>query len=140
VKAVRGIRGAIQVDRDRAEQILDGTSTLLREILSRNRLRSTDLISALFTMTPDLVSCFPAAAAHELVPADLPLLCATEIAVPGALPRVIRVLLHAYSARRHVVHVYLGGAAALRPDLAGPPRARAEPTHAICGGERQWLS
>ena len=80
-----------------------------------------DLISAVFTVTADLTTAFPARAARELGWVDVPLLCAVEIPVPDALPRCVRVLLHVHSARPRaaIAHVYLRGAAALRPDLAG---------------------
>jgi chorismate mutase len=130
IGGVRAIRGAVQVERDSSELIGAGTRTMLREILGRNGLESEDLISGLFTVTTDLTSCFPAACARELGLDDVPLMCATEVAVPGAMPRVVRVLLHAYTARRRedIRHVYLGGAAALRPDLATRPARHDAPT------------
>lgn len=117
---VRAVRGAIQVDRDDPADILAATHELITEILSRNELVPADLISILFTLTPDLTSCFPARAARDLGLTDVPLLCAMEIDVPGALPRVVRLLAHVESDRPHaaVRHVYLGGAIRLRPDLA----------------------
>jgi chorismate mutase len=117
--AVRAVRGAIQVDRDEADVVLGATRELLLEIIRRNRLTTTDFISAIFTVTPDLASCFPAAAMRELGFAEVPLMCATEIDVPGALPRVVRVLAHINTNRPQaaVNHVYLRGAAQLRPDL-----------------------
>jgi chorismate mutase len=117
--SVRGVRGAIQVDADDRESILAGAAELVREILDRNELASADLISMLFTATPDLTAEFPAYAARQLGLVDVPLLCASEIAVPDAMPRVLRVLVLAETARDRaaVRHVYLGGAAALRTDL-----------------------
>lgn len=119
--AVRAVRGAIQVDRDDPAVIAAGTGELLAEILRRNELEADDLISVVFTMTPDLASGFPAAAARELGLTDVPLLCATEIDVPTAMKRVIRVLAHIQSDRPRsaINHVYLRGAARLRPDLTG---------------------
>ena len=117
---VRAVRGAIQVDRDEPADVLAGTRELLTEVLARNGIAPTDLISIVFTLTPDLTSCFPATAARDLGLVDVPLLCATEVAVPGALPRVVRLLAHIESDRPRsaVRHVYLRGATRLRPDLA----------------------
>ena len=116
---VRAVRGAIQVDEDERTQVLDATTELLRAVLERNGLTSEDLISVVFTATPDLVSEFPAYAARQLGFVDVPLMCATEISVPGAMPRVVRLLAHVETdlARADVHHVYLRGAAALRRDL-----------------------
>jgi chorismate mutase len=117
---VRAVRGAIQVDRDDPADIVAGTRELLTELLARNELARADLISIVFTLTPDLTSCFPAVAARDLGLADVPLLCATEVDVPGALPRVVRLLAHVESDRPRsaVRHIYLRGATRLRPDLA----------------------
>jgi chorismate mutase len=119
VSAVRGVRGAITVERDDAALLLDATERLLREIVSENGIRSDDVASGLFTLTPDLVSQFPAAAARRMGWTRVPLLNFTEIAVSGALPRCIRVLLHVNTEKRQdeIVHVYLDGARVLRPDL-----------------------
>jgi chorismate mutase len=119
MRAVRAVRGAIQVDADDRDLILAGTAELIGEVLDRNGLQSGDLISMVFTATPDLTAEFPAYAARQLGLTDVPLLCATEIAVPGALPRVLRVLAHVESdrARNEIRHVYLRGAAQLRTDL-----------------------
>jgi chorismate mutase len=117
---VRAVRGAIQVDRDDPVDIMAGTRELLTEVVERNELDEADLISIVFTLTPDLTSCFPARAARDLGLGDVPLLCATEVAVPGALPRVVRLLAHVETdqPRTAVRHVYLRGATRLRPDLA----------------------
>ena len=119
VLAVRAVRGAIQVDRDDRDEVLDATTELLVAVLERNQLAKDDLISVVFTATPDLVSEFPAYAARQMGITDVPLLCATEIAVPGAMPRVLRLLAHVETElqRSEVRHVYLRGAAALRTDL-----------------------
>lgn len=116
---VRALRGATSVEADRAEAIVAATRELLEELLARNGATGDDLVSVVFTATPDLTAAFPAAAARSLGLADVPLLCATEIAVPGAPPRVIRVLAHLYTARRRseLEHVYLHDAAELRSDL-----------------------
>jgi chorismate mutase len=117
--AVRAVRGAIQADRDDPDVIVAGTRELLLEVIRRNGLDVDDIISIVFTTTPDLVSCFPAAAARELGLTEVPLLCATEIGVPNALQRVIRLLAHIQTDRppSAIEHVYLRGAARLRPDL-----------------------
>ena len=119
MNAVRGIRGAITVERDEASLLLDATERLLREIVAENGIDSGDVASALFTLTPDLVSQFPALAARRMGWTLVPLLNFTEVAVPGSLPRCIRVLLHINTSKRQdeIVHVYLDGARALRPDL-----------------------
>jgi chorismate mutase len=117
--AVRGVRGAIQVDRNDRDEILDATTELVREVLRRNDLAGDDLISILFTATPDLTAEFPAYAARALGLTDVPLMCATELSVPGAMPRVLRLLAHVDTprTRAQLRHVYLRGAAALRTDL-----------------------
>jgi chorismate mutase len=117
--SVRAIRGAIQVDADTREDVLEGSAELVTAVLERNRLSADDIISILFTATPDLTAEFPAYAARLLGLIDVPLMCASEIAVPGAMPRVLRLLAHVETelARADVRHVYLRGAAALRTDL-----------------------
>src|SRR3954451_8822890 len=117
--AVRAVRGATQVDADDRDQVLAATSELLQEVLTRNELDPADLISVVFTATPDLRSEFPAYAARQMGITDVPLLCASEIDVPGAMPRVLRLLAHVETdrPREQVRHVYLRGAAALRTDL-----------------------
>ena len=118
---VRGIRGAITVARDEPGLILDATERLLREIVGRNPFAPDDVASALFTVTPDLVSEFPAAAARRMGWTLVPLLNFTEIGVPGRLERCIRVLVHINTdlAQDEIEHVYLEGATVLRPDLIG---------------------
>jgi len=112
------IRGAIDVPADSPEAIRRAVTELVRRIGERNQLRADDIVSAQFTMTPDLRSVFPAAAAREAGWNSVPMLCATEVDVPGALPRCVRVLVHAYlEAGRKADHVYLGRAVSLRPDL-----------------------
>lgn len=116
---VRAVRGAIQVDADDRNLILEGVAELLREVMSRNGLTAEDLISVVFTATPDLCAEFPAYAARLIGITEVPLLCATEIDVPGAMPRVLRLLAHVETERprSEIRHVYLRGAAALRTDL-----------------------
>jgi chorismate mutase len=117
--AVRAIRGAIQVDADERQEVLDATTELLTAVLERNALVPDDLISVVFTATPDLRSEFPAYAARQMGITDVPLLCASEIDVPGAMPRVLRLLAHVETdlSRHDIRHVYLRGAATLRTDL-----------------------
>jgi len=116
---VRAARGAIVSSADTADAVLASTAKLLGAILDRNRIEHDDLISILFTVTDDLRSAFPAEAARGMGMGDVPLLCAREIPVEGAMPSVIRVLLHFHTARSlgEVVHVYLDGAEKLRDDL-----------------------
>ena len=116
---VRAVRGAIQVEANDRELIIDGTAELVRAVLDRNGIDPADLISVVFTATPDLTAEFPAYAARSIGITDVPLLCATEIDVPGSMPRVIRLLAHVETTlgRDELRHVYLRGAAALRTDL-----------------------
>lgn len=117
---VRGIRGATTVDLDSPEEIRSATRELLEALISENAIESFEGLASVFlTTTPDLTSAFPAEAARELGMHLVPLLCASEIAVPGALPRCIRVLLHVNTDRpqREIRHVYLREARKLRPDV-----------------------
>ena len=118
--SIRALRGAVQLAVDSKEEMNREVPALLEEMLSSNDLTKADLVSILFTVTPDLTSEFPAAAARTLGWSDIPLMCAVEIAVVGALPRTVRVLAHVESAkpRSEITHIYRGGAKALRPDLA----------------------
>lgn len=118
-KAVRALRGATTVDADTPEQVTERTVELLGAMLERNGVAHEDLISIVFTTTPDVVSLFPATAARTMGLGDVPLLCASEIAVPGATPLCIRVLAHLATgrARQELHHVYLQGARGLRDDL-----------------------
>lgn len=117
--AVRALRGAIQVAANDRQVILDGAGALVLAVLDRNGIEPEDVISIVFTATPDLTAEFPAYAARQLGLTDVPLLCATEIDVPGAMPRVLRLLAHVSTdrPRSELRHAYLGGAAALRTDL-----------------------
>jgi chorismate mutase len=119
MSVVRGIRGAITVERDEPGVLMDATERLLREIVAQNAFAPEDVASALFTLTPDLRSQFPAAAARRMGWTLVPLLNFTEIGVPGGLERVIRVLIHVNTEKsaREINHVYLDGARVLRPDL-----------------------
>ncbi len=117
---VRAIRGAVQVDANQREAIIEGTAELVAEVMARNDLVTDDVISVLFTATPDLTAEFPALAARKTGFHEVPLLCATEIDMPGAMPRVVRLMMHVETTgpRSQIRHVYLRGAAALRLDIA----------------------
>jgi chorismate mutase len=117
---LRALRGAITVDANEADAILDATEELMRAILEENSLDSEHLVSCIFTCTRDLDAEFPAVAARRMGLAAVPLLCAHEIDVPGSLPKVIRVLVHCYAEQSEPArHVYLRDAVALRKDLQG---------------------
>jgi len=115
---LRALRGAITVESNDAEAILGATEELVGELLARNALRPDDVVSCIFTCTEDLDAAFPAEAARRLGLNAVPLLCAREIDVPGALPRVIRLIVHCYM-DGDGQHVYLREAEALRRDLQG---------------------
>lgn len=117
---VRAIRGATQLDRDDRDHLFERTTELVHEVMAANDLGVDELISVFFTCTPDLRSDFPAAAAREMGLGAVPLMCAVEIDVRGALPRVVRLMAHANleRPRDEVRHVYLHGATVLRRDLA----------------------
>ncbi len=115
---LRALRGAITVEGNEREAILDGTEELVREVMERNSLAPDDIVSCLFTCTDDLDAAFPAEAARRLGLSAVPLLCAKEIDVAGALPRVIRLLVHCYADEgAQPQHVYLRDAVSLRRDL-----------------------
>jgi len=117
---LRGIRGATTVAADEPEAILSATRELLEAMLERNGIDDFEPIAAIFfTTTPDLTATFPAEAARALGMTMVPLLCNQEIPVPGRLPLVVRVMLQLNTTKSQdeIQHVYLGGAAALRPDL-----------------------
>ncbi len=112
------VRGAIKVASNDTEAILNGTEELMRELIDRNGLETERIVSCIFTSTHDLNAEFPAVAARKLGLAEVPLLCAREIDVPGAMPSVIRVLVHYYAPADHEpAHTYLGKAQELRSDL-----------------------
>jgi chorismate mutase len=116
---LRAVRGATTIQADDSEQIVAATAELLRTIVERNRLATDRVVSAIFTVTPDITAEFPARAARDIGWDAVPVLCTTEMPVPGALPLCIRVLVHidTDSTGEGVSHVYLRGARALRPDL-----------------------
>ena len=116
----RGIRGAISAAENTRESILEAASELLQAILDANQITEfDDIVSAVFTTSPDLTACFPAEAARGLGMNEVPLLCASEIAVPNSLPSCIRVLFHVNTTKsqKEIRHIYLGEAARLRPDM-----------------------
>ena len=117
---VRAIRGATQLDSDDQEHLLDRTRELIEAVVARNGLVVDDFISIFFTATSDLHSGFPAVAARQIGFAEVPLMCARELEIDGSLPRAIRLMAHVESdtPKSAIQHVYLHGAAALRPDLA----------------------
>ena len=117
---VRGIRGAITVAGDEAPAIVDATKRLLSEMIERNGVALDDIASVLFSLTPDLRAAFPALGAREMGWTYVPMLHFTEIDVPGSLGHCIRVLMHVNTTRSldSIEHIYLDGAAVLRPDLA----------------------
>jgi chorismate mutase len=115
---LHALRGAITADRNEAQEILAATTELMRTLIERNELAPEDIVSCIFTVTDDLDAEFPAVAARALGFEGVPLLCAREIPVLGALPRVIRVLIHYYPSDGNAPnHVYLRGAEILRTDL-----------------------
>jgi len=118
--SIRGIRGATTVTADDPELILQATRELLEEILAENEgMQPEDVASAIFTVTDDLASTFPAQGARQMGWGLVPMLCAREIPVPNSLPRVIRVLVHWNTdlPQDRITHVYLRDAVKLRPDL-----------------------
>src|ERR671923_1952674 len=117
---IRGIRGATTVIADEPDLILQATRELLEEVLAENEgMQPEDIASAIFTVTDDLFSTFPAQAARQMGWDLVPMLCGREIPVPGSLPRVIRVLVHWNTelTQSEIKHVYLHDAVKLRPDL-----------------------
>lgn len=115
---LHALRGAITADRNEAQEILAATTELMSALIERNDLVAENIVSCIFTVTDDLNAEFPAVAARALGLDAVPLLCAREIPVPGALPKVIRVLIHYYPADgASLTHVYLREASALRSDL-----------------------
>jgi chorismate mutase len=119
--SVRGIRGATTTDANTADGIVVATDRLLRAMIDANAVKAEDVASVFFTTTPDLNAEFPAAAARALGWKKVPLLCATEIEVPGRVQLCIRVLMlvNTELAQAEIRHIYLEGAARLRPDLSG---------------------
>ncbi|MFE1958630.1 chorismate mutase [Streptomyces sp. NPDC059479] len=119
---IRAVRGAVQLEHDEKDHLRDRVKALIKEVLERNELTQDDVISVIFTSTPDLHSEFPAVAARQFGLLDVPLMCAQELDIEGALPRVVRILAHVETDldRADIRHIYLGGASSLRKDLAAP--------------------
>jgi chorismate mutase len=112
------VRGATKSRSNNPETIVEATEELMRELMSRNELEPERMVSCIFTSTHDLNAQFPAVAARKLGLDSVPLLCASEIDVPGAMPSVIRALVHYYGPQDHTpAHTYLGEAQDLRSDL-----------------------
>jgi chorismate mutase len=121
---VRGFRGATTVDANTREEILGATAELLDELVRANDIQRDHVASIIFTTTPDLNAEFPAVAARAAGWTDVALMCGHEMGVPGSLQRCVRILMHVNTELGvdQVKHIYLRGARALRPDLAGETR------------------
>lgn len=119
---VRGIRGATTAESNTPQAILTATRDLLAHLVRENQIETGDVAAVFFTATPDLTAAYPAEAARQMGWQTVPLLSFADIAVPGALPRCVRVLIlwNTPRAQEAIVHVYLRGAEALRPDLSVP--------------------
>lgn len=124
----RGIRGATTADANTRDAILEATRDMLQRVIAANDLHPDDIASAIFSTTPDLNAEFPAVAARALGWYDTALFCTHEMAVPGSLPRCVRVLVHWNTTRRadEIVHVYLRGAEQLRPDRSAQPSSASQ--------------
>jgi len=119
VRSVRGIRGAITVSENSKEAITEASTLLLREMIDKNDLNLDDICSIFFSLTQDLNQDFPASSARKIGLTDTPLLCMTEILVPGSLEKCLRILIHVNTdkTQKTMKHFYLGAAQKLRPDL-----------------------
>lgn len=117
--ALRGIRGAITVKKNSKKEIISATKKLLKKLIAVNKIKAEGVASAIFSVTKDLNAEFPAIAARELGWLFTPLLCTTEIPVPGSLKRCVRILIYLNTTKKQkqIKHVYLGDAKKLRPDL-----------------------
>ena len=113
---MRAIRGATSVDQNSPEAIHQAVAELVRAVCEQNAIAPADIVSAIFTLTPDLTAAFPAKAARLQGWTQVPMICAQEIPVPGAPQRICRLLVHVHG-RSSVKHVYLKEARVLRPDL-----------------------
>ena len=124
----RGIRGATTAERNTAEDILEATRELLAVLIEENDIAVDDVVSVIFTTTPDLNATFPAVAAREYGWDDVPLLCSHEMNVPGMLDHVVRVLIHVNTEKppSAIRHVYLRRARDLRPEWAYEPKSTAK--------------
>ena len=123
VMPCRGVRGATIADANTSEDILKATRELLALMIRQNGIEADDVASVLFTTTPDLDAEFPALAARQLNWANVALMCAHELRIPGSLEKCIRVLIHWNTDKSadEVQHVYIKGAVSLRPDLSDVP-------------------
>jgi len=123
---IRGIRGATTVSRNKKEEILTSSMTLLEKIVSANKIKIEDIASVIFSVTKDINAEFPAIAARRLGWLYTPLLCTYEISVPGSLKKCIRVLIHVNSDKKQaqMKHIYLGKAKKLRPDIGSREKDR----------------
>jgi chorismate mutase len=121
IPLVRAVRGATTCANDTPDEVIEATQELLTAMMERNGLVHDDVISIIFTTSIDLTSAFPATCARGIGFGDIPLMCASEINVPGAMAKCIRVMMHVYTvlARTDVRHVYLRNAQSLRDDLPG---------------------
>ena len=119
-RSVRAVRGATTLEVDEAEHLIERVSEMLTEMIERNSLSNDDIISVLFTATPDVHSTFPAVAGRRLGLGDVPLICAQELDIDGAMPLCIRVMMHVETdtRRSEIEHVFLRGAQVLREDLS----------------------
>ncbi len=119
----RGVRGATTVESNSREAILKATRQLLALMIRRNQIESTDIASAIFTLTRDLDAEFPALAARQMGWLEVPLLCGYELEVPGSLGKCVRILVHwnTTKSQSEIQHVYIHDAVALRPDLSKLP-------------------
>jgi chorismate mutase len=119
-RSVRAIRGATTLDDDTREQMIERVTALLADIFGRNHVDLDDVISIFFTATDDLHCMFPAEAARTMGLADIPLMCARELAITGGMPRCVRVMVHVETshARGAIEHIYHGEARSLRPDIS----------------------
>ncbi len=117
---VRAVRGAITVEENSREEILQATEAMLKTIFERNAIPAADMVNMIFTLTPDLDAVFPAVAARQMGITNVPLMCMQEIPVAGALPKCVRVLIQFNTEKGldEIRHVYLREAVRLRPDLA----------------------
>jgi chorismate mutase len=118
---IRGIRGATSINRDEPGEIISATRELLEKLSTSNPgLLNKDIASAIFSVTDDITSAFPAQAARQMGWTMVPMLCTREIPVNKSLPLCIRVLIHWNTelSQADIHHIYLHGAAHLRPDLA----------------------
>ena len=119
---VRGIRGAISAQNNTKKDIVNETKILLQKMIQENNIKIEDICSIFFSVTHDLTAEFPALAARQLKLSYTPLLCLTEIPVPGSLDKVIRILIHSNTdtPQKEIQHIYMKNAIKLRPDLSPP--------------------